>query len=52
MVNKRKHKKRQDSKRDKPPVGRDKEVAVLLWLMSHGNEDVEKRIFDEWSYTV
>ena len=52
MVNKIKHKKRQDSKRDKPLEGRDKEVAVLLWLMSHGNEDVEKRIFDEWSYTV
>lgn len=52
MGNKRKHKKQQDSKKDKPPEGRDKEFLVLMWLLSHRTEDVERRIFDEWSYTV
>ena len=52
MKNKKSRKKSAKAEKAKPPEGRDKEVAVLLWLMSLGNEDVEKRIFDEWSYTV
>ena len=52
MGNKRKHKKQQDSKKDKPPEGRDKEFLVLMWLLSHRTEDVERWIFYEWSYTL
>ena len=52
MGNKRKHKKQQDSKKDKPPGRGDKESVVLMWLLSQRNDDVEKRIFEEWSYNM
>ncbi|MCI5689042.1 MAG: hypothetical protein MR303_11265 [Emergencia sp.] len=52
MRNKKKNMKHQSSKKDKPPERGDKESAVLMWLLSQRNDDVEKRIFDEWSYNM
>lgn len=47
---KKNNRQRNNRKKDKPPVGREKEFMIYLWLMSHRNEDADRRIFDEWSY--
>lgn len=52
MRNKKKSTKHQSSKKDKPPGRGDKESVVLMWLLSQRNDDVEKRIFEEWSYNM
>lgn len=43
---------RNERKRDKPPAGREKEFMMYLWLMSHRDEDADRRIFEEWSYNM
>jgi len=52
-VNKKHNKNQTRRKKDKPPGARgEKDFLVLLWMMSHSQEDSDRRLFDEWSYNM